>query len=113
VVRMTNGNAHMFHQTVFAAAYLVDTGGRDLSRADTAFDDGTLQVAWDESDIDAFHAITEPPAAPTAPRRANARLHGVGAKLTRCCNSTVLLHVECVVGCEFYGTTPRGVCRGV
>jgi hypothetical protein len=60
VVRMANGSAHMFHQTVFAAAYLVDTGGRDLSRADTAFDDGTLQVTWDEGAVGVFPAITDP-----------------------------------------------------
>ena len=64
-------------QSVFAAAYLVDTGGRDLSRADTAFDDGTLQVTWDEGDIEEFPAITEPPlaeppAAPTAEATAEA-----------------------------------------
>ena len=75
---MTNGSAHMFHRSVFAAAYLVDTGGRDLARADMAFDNGTLRVAWDEGDIGVFPAITdptegtEPPAAPTAEATAEA-----------------------------------------
>jgi hypothetical protein len=71
LVRLANGSTHTFHHSVFAAAYLVDTEGRDLARADTAFDDGTLQVTWDEGDIGVFPAITEPPpaeppAAPTA-----------------------------------------------
>ena len=48
MVRMANGSGHTFHQSVFAAAYLVDTGGRDLARADTAFDGDTLLVTWDE-----------------------------------------------------------------
>eukprot|EP01046_Picozoa_sp_COSAG06_P023171 COSAG06_NODE_1827_length_8276_cov_9.022991_5_plen_114_part_00 len=73
---MTNDNAHMFHQSMFAAAYLVDTGGRDLSRADTAFDDGTLRVTWDEGDIGVFEPSrpprSEPPAAPTAEATAEA-----------------------------------------
>eukprot|EP01043_Picozoa_sp_COSAG02_P072916 COSAG02_NODE_13953_length_1327_cov_1.302932_2_plen_113_part_00 len=71
VVRMTNGSTHTFHQSVFAAAYLVDTNGRDLAGADTAFDDnGALHVTWDEGDPEVFPAITEttePTEAPEAP----------------------------------------------
>eukprot|EP01044_Picomonas_judraskeda_P010089 COSAG03_NODE_1277_length_4415_cov_3.408522_1_plen_535_part_10 len=59
VVRMVNGNTHTFHQSVFAACYVVDSGGRDVARADTAFDDdGALRVTWDEGDHGVFPAIT-------------------------------------------------------
>jgi hypothetical protein len=72
VVRTTDGGTHTFHQSVFAAAHLVDTGGRDVARADTAFDNGTLQVTWDEGDIGVFPAITDPTEAPEAPEEPEA-----------------------------------------
>jgi hypothetical protein len=80
LVRLANGGTHTFHQSVFAAVYLVDTGGRDVARADTAFDDGALRVTWDEGDHGVFPAITEAAeapeaAAPEAPEAAEAPRH--------------------------------------
>ena len=72
MVRLTNGNTHTFHQSVFAAAYLVDTGGRDLARANTEFDDGALRVTWDEGDHGVFPSITEAAEATEAPVAAEA-----------------------------------------
>ena len=71
-MRLTNGNTHTFHQSVFAAAYLVDTGGRDLARANTEFDDGALRVTWDEGDHGVFPSITEAAEATEAPVAAEA-----------------------------------------
>ena len=72
LVRLANGGTHTFHQSVFAAVYLVDTGGRDLARAHTEFDDGALRVTWDEGDHGVFPAITEAAEAPEAAEAAEA-----------------------------------------
>ena len=71
---------------------------------------GCLPKLQSEAAVHVSHNGPTAPSTPrtpkSTPRRANApRLHGVGAKLSRCRNSTVLLHgvlhVECVVECEF------------
>ena len=68
---MVNGNTHTFHQSVFAAAYLVDTGGRDVARANTEFDDGdTLLVTWDEcAEPETFCPAEAPTVTTTTPPR--------------------------------------------